>query len=120
MGSRPLRIVFKPFRLKQQDTMAEGQSYWRAATDFPASKNGKPIYGTGLDRESALAACLRYLPMNFRRHMAQLTTDSMFVMPDQAGFEFWQVNLDGTKPTRDQWLYERQYWNTFGHLPYYD
>ena len=121
MGSRPLRIILKPYSLKGTiDHSAEGQAYWRATTDFPASKNGKPIFGKGLDRMSALAECLRFLPRKFREGMPQLTEENMFIMPDQLNFTWWQVNLNGTKPTKDQWLYERQYWNTFGHLPYYD
>lgn len=121
MGWRPLRIIFKPYGLKgSRELQAEGDVYWRATTDFPASKNGKPIYGKGIDRETALAALLQYLPLKFKKGIPQLTNANMFVMPDQVGFAFWQVNLDGSKPTKEQWLQERQYWNTFGKLPYYE
>ena len=119
MGARPMRIILKPYGLRgQKDSMGEGQAYWRATTDFPATKNGKACYGRGLDKMSALAACLRYCSQDVKSACAHLTEANMYPMPDQKGFTFWQLNLDGSKPTREEWMADRQFYNTFGHLPF--
>jgi hypothetical protein len=115
-----MRIIFKPFKLKQFDNASEGQAYWRATTDFPCTKSGKPMFGKGIDKMSALADLCSFLPAKMQQSVRKLTEENMFPMPDQEGFRFWQVNLDGSKPDKEKWLYERQYYNTFGHLPYYD
>lgn len=120
MGSRPMRIILKPYRLKEQDNMCEGKAYWRATTDFPCTKSGKPMFGTGIDKMTALAALCQYLPWDIRKSVQRLTEANMYPMPDQVNFTFLQLNLDGSKPSREEWLHDRQYYNTFGHLPYYD
>lgn len=120
MASRPMRIILKPYKLKQFDEAGEGQSYWRATTDFPCTKSGKPMFGKGVDKMSALADLCLFLPFDLKQDVKKLTEANMFVMPDQHGFAYWQVNLDGSVPNKKEWLYERQYYNSFGHLPYYD
>lgn len=119
MGARPMRIIFKPYGLKGVDTASEGQAYWYARTDFPASKNGKAIFGKGIDRESALADLCSWLPWKFRSKVQGKTEDDMFLCPDQEVLVWWQLNLDGSKLEGDAWLYEHVFWQRFGHLPFY-
>lgn len=117
MGERILRIVLKPYSLKGVDHSAEGKAYWRACTDFNCSKNGKPVFGNGIDIQSALANLKQFIPGQFREWTDELTAEMAFPCPDHMGW--YQVNLDGSKPTREQWAYEKQYYDRFGHLPTY-
>lgn len=111
-----MRIIFKPYALHDENA-AEGHAYWRATTDFPCTKAGKPMFCIGIDKQTALAALCRFLPQDIRVAVQQLKEEQMYIMPDQVGFTCWQLNLDGSRPTKSQWMYERQYYNTFGHLP---
>lgn len=113
---RPMRIILKPYSL-HDDNASEGHAYWRATTDFPCTKNGKSAFGIGIDKQTALASLCHYLPQDMRDAIMKLKEEQMYVMPDQIGFTYWQVNLDGSRPSDDEWLYERQYYNRFGHLP---
>ncbi len=114
MGSRPMRILLKPYKMKDR---MDGKTYWRAMTDFPCGRKHTSMYGKGIDKMTALTALKMFLPREIREAIAGFGEEHMFPMPDQLNFEYWQLNLDGSKPTREEWLYQRQYYNTFGHLP---
>lgn len=117
--SRPLRIILKPYSLQKSADrgQSEGHAYWRATTDFPASRNGKTVFGIGIDKMTALAACLTYCPRDIRESFQKFGEKDMYPMPDQMDFTFWQLNIDGSKPTKQEWLADRKFYNTFGHLP---
>lgn len=120
MGSRPMRIIFKPYRLQDGANMelkSDNIPYWRAETDFPCTKAGKHAFGVGVSKMTALANLLTWCPQDIKQAVQPLTEAHMYAMPDQRDFSYWQLNLDGSKPTRERWIYERQYFNTFGHLP---
>lgn len=118
MGERVLRIVLKPYSIKGNDSARDtAGSYWRAATDWPASKSGKPIFGTGIDMQTALNALKQYIPGRFAWCLNNLTEANAFPCPDHMGW--YQVNLDGSKLTKEQWAYEKNYYDRFGHLPSY-
>ena len=114
-----MRIIFKPYSLKDKSgvPLRGGGQCWRCETDFPATRSGKHLYGKGIDKMSALADLMSWCHGDLLKILKQRTEGEMFPMPDQYDFTFWQLNLDGYKPSKKEWLYIRQYWNTFKNLP---
>lgn len=113
------RIIFKPYRVKPGANMDTANSgcLWRCETDFPASMANKRLYGKGIDKMSALADLISWSRGDIHRQLAERRESEMYVMPDQIGFEYWVLELDGYKPERDEWLFMRQYWNAYKTLP---
>lgn len=120
MAEYSLRIIFKPYGIRggvaNSDLSADG-TYWRCQTEFPASKNGKSLFGKGIDRMSALSDLMTWAPAWLRDKLKERKEDEIYVQPDQMDFRYWVLELDGWRPNKDQWLMLRQFYNTFGHRP---
>lgn len=113
------RIIFKPYRIKVNNNIDTSSNclYWRCETDFPASMADKRLYGKGIDKMSALAALISWSRGDIHQQLLNRNESEMYIMPDQIGFEYWVLELDGYKPDKDEWLFMRQYWNTYRKLP---
>lgn len=113
MTSSPARIVIKPFAFEN------GQpTQWRAEPEFaypgmPSFHPRKVHYGVNTTPILAVRDLAMYLPAALKQQLLLLPEDAVYIHPCQLWSSWRCVELNGHKPTNDEWLAERQYWNTF-------
>ena len=121
------RIIIKPFRIDgasggNMETNGSAKFYFARPEFLYAGmpKSGKPAFGRGIYPWMAVVELAKYLPRDLREQLMERKPEDIYPRPDcEIQQEHLCIDMDGYKPTRDEWFLMKAYFNRDGNLSSY-
>ena len=106
------------------DNTQDDLKVWYAKPEFNyvgMPSFGKPHFARGSSPIDAIHQLARYMTEPLRSQLRERNEDDIYIRPDCDMLKEQMVcEMDGYKPDRDEWLRQKQYFNTWGDLNGYN